>query len=172
MFVRFSKPKAKILYADNAVITRHNGRPTLMVRIGNGRTELLTDLKVQLNILLHETSREGRTYRRVHELRLVRGGLPIFPLTHTLMHDIDERSPLAGLDGAGLAATDARLLLTLEARDPGLAAMVYDLRTYAAAQICFGMHYSDTVSEEEDGRILVDLRRISIIEPDDPAAED
>ena len=60
VFVRFSKPKAKIVYADNPVITRHNGRPTLMIRIGNGRMTMLTDTHLRLSALIGETTREGR----------------------------------------------------------------------------------------------------------------
>jgi len=168
VFVRFSKPKAKIVYAENAVITRHNGRPTLMVRIGNGRTSLLTDLEVRLDALLHRTTEEGRRYRGVHELRLNRTAIPIFPLTHTLMHEIDAQSPLAGLDADTLAASDAWLVLSLEARDPGLAATVYDQRMYPASRIKFAMRYCDTISDEGDGHVVMDLRRISLIEPDHP----
>ncbi len=170
VFVRFSKPRAKIVYADNAVITRHNGRPTLMVRIGNGRTTLLTDLKVELNALLHRTTDEGRHYRGVHELRLNRVTIPIFPLSHTLMHEIDAQSPLAGLTAAKLAASDLWLVLSVEARDPGLAATVYDLRMYPASRIKFDMHYSDAIVEADSGHVVMDLRRISLIEPDHPAA--
>ena len=171
VFVRFSKPKAKIVYADNAVITRHDGRPTLMIRIGNGRLSMLTDVKVQLNALIHETTREGRTYRRARELRLDRAAVPIFPLAHTLMHVIDTQSPLAGLDAEAIAAQDVRLLLSLDARDPDLAATVHDLRSYGPSQIKFGMHYADAISEADDGRISVDLRRISLIEADDPVTD-
>jgi inward rectifier potassium channel len=169
VFVRFSKPRAKIVYADNAVITRHNGRPTLMLRIANGRTSLLTDLKVQLNALMHEVTDEGRRYRAVHELRLARANTPMFPLTQTLMHEIDAQSPLAGLDADSLAASDVWLFLSVEARDPGLAAMVHDLRMYPATRIKFGMHYSDAITSDDGGHVVADLRRISLIEPDRPA---
>jgi inward rectifier potassium channel len=169
VFVRFSKPKAKIAYAEDAVITRHNGRPTLMIRIGNGRTSLLTDLKVELNALLHQTTDEGRRFRGVRQLELARTTVPMFPLTHTLMHVIDAQSPLAGLDAEEMAASDVWLVLSVEARDPGLAARVYDLRMYPATRIKFGMHYTDAITTDDGGHVEMDLRRISLIEPDDPA---
>src|SRR5580698_1811826 len=56
VFVRFSKPKTRILYSDNVVITRHNGRPTLFIRIGNRRTTMLTNTAVRVHVLLPETS--------------------------------------------------------------------------------------------------------------------
>ncbi len=171
LFVRFSKPKARIVYADNAVITRHNGAPTLMVRIGNGRATLLADVKVGVNALVRETSREGHAIRRVQELHLVRSALPMFPLTLILMHVIDEHSPLAGFDSERFAASDIRLLLTVEARDPSLGAIVYDLKSYGPADILPGMHFVDTISQDDDGHIVGDLTRISLIAPDEGEEE-
>jgi len=171
LFVRFSKPKARIIYAENAVITRHNGVPTLMLRIGNGRATLLADVKVGLNALVKETSREGHGIRRVQELHLVRAAMPLFPLTLILMHVIDEHSPLAAFDHESLMASDIRLLLTVEARDPGLGAIVYDLKSYAPADILPGMHFVDTISQDDDGHIVGDLTRISLIAPDEGEGE-
>ncbi|MGH7044096.1 MAG: ion channel, partial [Acetobacteraceae bacterium] len=70
-FVRFSRPRANLLWADRAVVTHHNGRPTLMVRIANGRTSLLVDGTARLYALIAERTEEGQFYRRIHELVLV-----------------------------------------------------------------------------------------------------
>ncbi|MEP6968488.1 MAG: ion channel [Pseudomonadota bacterium] len=171
VFVRFSKPRARIIYADNPVITRYNGVPTLMIRIGNGRMTMLTDTHLRLSALIREMTREGRDYRRVHHLRITPSMAQMFPLTLTVMHQIDPESPLSGLDVAGLADSDIRFLLSVEARDPGLAAVVHDLKAYAGPDIRLGMHYADLITQGDDGRILADLTRISVIEPDDVAGE-
>src|ERR1700738_1330510 len=84
-FVRFSRPRAKLIFAANPVVAMHNGKPTLMVRIGNGRAAVLADAKAQLSVLLSETSAEGNLLRRAQELRLERAHIPIFPLFWTLM---------------------------------------------------------------------------------------
>jgi inward rectifier potassium channel len=170
IFVRFSRPRAKFVFADCAVINRHNGRPTLMVRIGNGRTSILTRTVVQVNVLLNETSPEGARYRRVHELRLIRAAIPIFPLITTFMHEIDDRSPLAGLNLAEIAKTDARLMVSIEAFDPALGTMVQDLKSYGAADIRHGWRFMDSVTVHEDGEVVADLTRISQIEPETRAA--
>jgi len=166
VFVRFSKAKAKIVYADTAVIARHNGRPTLMLRIGNARAGVLTRVSVHLNALVREVTTEGHRFRRIHELPLVRSTMPIFPMLLTLMHEIDEHSPLAGLDGHGFIESDMNIIVSLEARDPELAAMVYDVKTYSAADLRPGMRFVDAVSQHRDGYTLADLTRISLIEPD------
>ena len=164
-FVRFSRPRAKLIFAANPVVAMHNAKPTLMVRIGNGRAAPLTDATAKLSVLLFETTAEGNLFRRVQELRLQRAHLPIFPLTWTLMHVLDERSPLYGYSGSRAIEADVRLFLTLEARDPTLATMVHDVHTYAPEDIRFGMRYADAVTIE-DGIPVADLTKISVLEPD------
>jgi inward rectifier potassium channel len=165
-FVRFSRPRAKLVFAANPVVAMYNGKPMLMVRIGNGRAAILTDAAAKLNVLLSETTAEGKLFRRAQELRLERMHLPIFPLTWTLMHALDERSPLHGYDAARAIEADARLFVTLEARDPTLATMVHDIRSYAPGDIRFGMRYADVITTAQDRTPVGDLSRIGALEPD------
>src|SRR5579871_792574 len=112
LFVRFSKPRAKIVYADKAVITSHNGVSTLMVRIGNGRANLLTNVQLQLHALIKEISREGHSSFNMHELKLGREKVPSFPLLLTLMHTIDASSPLLGFDAEAMVQSEVRLFVS------------------------------------------------------------
>jgi inward rectifier potassium channel len=127
-FVRFSRPRAKLVFAANPVVAMHNGKPTLMVRIGNGRAAVLTDGTATLNVFFLDTTAEGRSFRRAQELRLERAHIPIFTIFWTLMHVLDEQSPLHGYDSARAIEADARVFVTLEARDPTLATVVQDVR--------------------------------------------
>ena len=165
-FVRFSRPRAKLVFAANPVVAMHNGKPTLMVRIGNGRAGVLADAAAKLNVLLSETTAEGKLFRRAQELRLERAHIPLFPLDWTLMHVLDERSPLHGYDMARAIEADARVFVTLEARDPTLATSVHEIRTYMPEDIRFGMRYTDAVTIAEDGTPVADLTRVGALEPD------
>jgi inward rectifier potassium channel len=166
LFVRFSKPKPKILFADQAVVTSHNGSPALMVRIANGRMTLLTNATVQLGVVLLEESAEGHPLRRLHDLALSNANLSLFPLTWTVMHVIDEKSPLAGYDSDRFEEGDARLFLSIEARDNAIGALVHDMRIYTAANVLFGMHYAEAVTLDDQRRPVADLSRLSLVEPD------
>jgi inward rectifier potassium channel len=165
-FVRFSRPRAKLVFASHPVVAMHNGKPTLMLRTGNGRANVLLDAAAKLNVLLSVTTAEGKLFRRAQELRLERTHLPVFPLTWTLMHVMDERSPLYGYDAAQVVAARAQVFVTLETRDPTLATLVYEIRSYAAEEIRFGMRYVDAVTLEVDGTPVADLTKIGEMEPD------
>ena len=127
-FVRFSRPRANLVFAANPVVAMHKDKPTLMIRVGNGRVTMLTDAGAKVNVMLSETTPQGKPFRRAQELRLERAYIPAFPLSWTLMHVLDERSPLHGYDAARTIAADARVFVTIEARDPTLATTVEEIR--------------------------------------------
>jgi len=165
-FVRFSRPRAKFIFAANPVVAMHKGKPTLMVRIGNGRAAGLVDARAQLNVLLNEITADGNVLHRARELRLERAHIPIFPLFWTLMHVLDERSPLHGYDAARAIKASAQVFVLLEARDPTVATTVHEFRNYAARDIRFGMRYQDAVTTAADGAPVLDLTKIGALEPD------
>lgn len=166
LFVRFARPKARVRYAENAVIASHEGQPTLMIRIANGRRSLLYNAEAHLNLLLTRVTSEREVIRRVFELRLTRSRLPIFSMSWVLMHRIDETSPLHGYDEAKLVQHDARLLLGVEAHDTTVSAEVVDMKSYDSDHILFGRRYAASVSLDALGRPLVDLTAVGNTEPD------
>jgi inward rectifier potassium channel len=165
-FVRFSRPRAKLVFAPHPVVAVRSGKPPLMLRIGNGRAGVLMDAAAKLNVLLSVTTAEGRRLRRAQELRIERVHLPAFPLFWTLMHVLDERGPLYGYDAARAIEGEAEVFVTIEARDPTLATLVYDHRNYAPEDIRFGMRYADPIFAEDDRSLVADLTRIGALEPD------
>ena len=104
--------------------------------------------------------------RRVYELRLVRSRLPMFPLAWTLMHRIDDQSPLQGYDAARLKEHDVQLWLGVEARDVTLAAEIVDTKGYVPAEIAIGMRYVEILSVDAERNAVVDLSAISEMEQD------
>ena len=166
IFVRFSKPRAKFVFADHPVVTTHNGQSTLMLRVGNGRAAVLANARVQMSVLLSEQSVEGTSFRRTHELALARNTIPVFALTWTIMHRIDEHSPLHGHDAASFVTDDVRMFVSLEARDPDLGTVVHDLHDYDPSDVLFGMRYADVITIDEFKRPTADMTRMSEVEPD------
>jgi inward rectifier potassium channel len=166
LFVRFSRAKAKILYSDNLVISTRNGRPTLMLRFANGRLSIMTGANVRIFVLLEERTAESESFRRIHDLKLVQSHLPVFVMPWTVLHVIDKASPLHELDADALVAAGARIIVTVEARDQTLAALVQDVKSYPADTIRFGMHFAEAVTLDGAGSATADLSRISLLDPD------
>jgi inward rectifier potassium channel len=165
LFVRFSRPKAQIRYATNAVITVHNGQPTLMIRIANGRLSLITDASAHLGMMRAQRT-DGQVLRQIYELPLIRARVPLFPLTWVLMHPIDATSPLQGYDAALLIRDDVHLWVSITGHDSILATTIVDTQTYQPADILSGMRYAGTISADSEGHPTFDLNELSEIEPD------
>ena len=162
VFVRFSRPKARMVYSDRMIVTPHDGVPTLMLRVAHGRAGNLTNMTVTIDALMPRVTAEGANYRQLISLKLARSTMPMVGLIMTVMHVIDETSPLAPYDEARLAAENVRFVVSIEARDPDLAAVVHDLKTYQAADVLFGARFADAVTREDSGALIVDLTRISV----------
>ena len=137
-----------------------------MVRIANGRMTLLTNATVRMGVVLFEESAEGHSLRRLHDLALSNASLSLFPMTWTVMPEIDENSPLAGYGAERLADCDAHLFLTIEARDHALGAAIHDMRIYTAGEVLYGMHYAEAVTVDDQLRPVADLTRLSLVETD------
>src|ERR1035437_6374378 len=170
-FVRFSKPKAKIIFADRPVVTLRGGCPVLMVRVGNGRVNALSDAVARITVLLLEVAPDGQHFRRALDLKLTRSDLPFFPLTWTLMHELDASSPLHGLKLGDSVCEQLRILLSISARDPALGAQVHAAQGYRGADIAFGMRYADAVTWDGKDTSVADMRKISVIEPEAPTPD-
>jgi inward rectifier potassium channel len=165
-FVRFSRPQAKLVFAANPVVAMYRAKPTLMLQVANGRPGVLMDATAKLNVLFSETAADGRLVRRAQELRLERAHLPLYPLSWTLAHVLDEKSPLHGYDSERVLKAQARIFVMLEAYDPTLATSVHAIRTYAPEDIRFGVRYRDPISIGNDGLPVLDLGTIGALEPD------
>lgn len=169
VFVRFSRPKAKILFARHAVVSRGGDQVQLMVRIGNGRMHALYDATVRMTTLVAETGPDGQPFRRMVDLALQRCDMPFFPLTWTLIHTITDDSPLAALrhmDPQGLLQSGLRVMLSVTMRDPSLGAQVYAAHSYAAQDIALNMRYADAITANGENHSVADMGKISDMEPE------
>jgi inward rectifier potassium channel len=165
LFVRFSRPKAQIRYATNAVVAVHNGQPTLMIRIANARLSLITDASAHLGMIRAQRI-DGQVLRQIYELPLIRARVPLFPLTWTLMHPINAASPLQGYDAARLIEDDVHLWVSITGHDSILATTIVDTQAYEPPDILCGMRYTGTISADAEGHPTFDLRELSEMEPD------
>ena len=169
VFSRFSRPRARFVFAKRPVIGQHDGKPTLMLRLANARQNRIAGATARLWLLTTDTTIENRPYRRFRELKLIRNENPTFALSWTIFHVIDAQSPMAGMDATSLKATDAGLLLTVSGLDEQLVQELHARNAYTHADIGWGEHYADILSADEDGRIRIDYGRLDESEPDERA---
>jgi inward rectifier potassium channel len=156
IFARFSRPNARLLFAENPVISSHEGKPTLMVRFVNERHNIIGNAAAKLWLMRNEVSLEGGTIRRFYELPLVRDEHPALALSWTLYHVIDQASPLYGMSADEVAASDVSLVVVVSGYDVVAAQTIHARKSYDYPDIRFGHRYADILDRTEDGRLRID----------------
>ena len=156
IFARFSRPHARLMFADNPVISSHEGKLTLMLRLANERHNIISNATARVWVFKDMVSMEGQSFRRFYELALIRNDSPALALSWTLFHVLDEESPLYGLDADSLAAANVSLVVVVSGYDVVAAQTVHARKSYNHPEICFGHRYAEILGTTEDGRLRVD----------------
>ncbi len=164
VFARFAKPTAKVRFSEVAVIAPYKDIEGLMFRLVNGRTSQLLEVGAQVLFARFENE-NGKPVRRFDILELERRKVAIFPLSWTIVHPIDEGSPLFGLTADDLRRSDAEILVLLTATDETFAAIVHTRSSYKTDEIRFGHKFVSIYNEMRNGEpISIDIRKLSEIE--------
>ncbi len=159
MFARFSQPTARVMFSSVAVITPYDGVPTLMFRAANQRRNQILEAQMRVRLMRDEVSIEGQFMRRVYDLTLVRSQNPMFSLSWTAMHPIDEQSPLYGVTPELLDQAETSLVVTLSGLDETVSQTIYARHTYVCRDILWNMRFVDILSKTKEGNRFVDYSR-------------
>ncbi|NER52105.1 MAG: ATP-sensitive inward rectifier potassium channel 10, partial [Symploca sp. SIO1A3] len=164
MFARFSLPTAKVIFSNVAVITPYNGVPTLIFRTANKRRNRILEAQVGVSLLRDEITKEGDFMRRFYDLKLVRNQTPIFALTWTVMHTIDESSPLYGATPESLVDNNSEIVMILTGLDETVSQTIHARHSYIESEIFWNHRFVDIFSRTRNGRPLIDYTRFHDVE--------
>ena len=159
IFARFSRPSARLLFANNPVVAAHEGVSTLMVRFANERHNVIGNATARLWMFKDILTAEGQEIRRFYELPLLRNENPALALSWTLYHVIDAQSPLDGMTPEDFAASGVSLVVVVSGYDVIAAQTVHARKSYDHRDIRFGHRYVDVLGSSDDGRIRIDYGR-------------
>jgi inward rectifier potassium channel len=165
VFARFARPVAKIIFSDVAVIAPYREIEGLMFRLVNGRSSQLIEVEIKV-LFARFVNENGRAVRRFDFLELERNKVTFLPLSLTVVHPIDNDSPLKGLTSEDYIRTDAELLILITAIDETFAQVVHTRSSYKPDAIRCGHKFVSIYNEVGDGEpISIDIRKLSQIEP-------
>ena len=165
IFARVSRPRARLIFARSPTVAPHEGAPTLVIRVANERLNMISSATARLWLSIQQATKENVQFRRFLELKLVRSENPIFALSWTLLHVIDEASPLFGLGEAELAASDAFMIVSVIGYDETAAQEVQSRHTYKVSDIRWNHRYVDILETTESGNPLLNYARLHDVEP-------
>jgi len=158
MFSKFSRPTARVLFSNVAVITPYNGTPHLMLRLANERGNRIVDAHLDLVLIQREVTSEGHQMRRFYDLPLTRERVPLLQLTWTAMHPITPDSPLYQATSELLHNNEVEIIVSLSGVDETLSQPIYARYSYIAKEILCGAHFKDIIRRTENNLTEIDFR--------------
>jgi inward rectifier potassium channel len=165
IFVRFSRPSARIVFSKAVVIAPFNGKPALMLRVGNVRQQSMVEVEFRIMFTRNEPIVEDDSFRHFYNLKLAFDRLSAWPAALTLRHIIDEQSPLFGATPESLQAERATLIASVVGIDPVIPASVQMQQDYTWRDVRFNERFVEIYTQSGDGQLTVDYGRLHETEP-------
>jgi len=160
LYGRFSKPSAKIIFSDKAIITSFKEGKALMFRVANSRDNILMEMEANTMTTYLDKS-DSRYTRRYYPLKLEIKFIYFFPLPWTIVHPIDEDSPLYGKTAKDLEELEAELLIMVKGFDDSFSQHVISRSSYKFNEIDWDVKFVRAYSTDETGETIVDLEKVS-----------
>lgn len=165
IYGRFSRPSTKIAFSHNVIITPHKEKMALMFKIVNQRNSVLLNTKVHVLLsLVNEDSETNMVTRQYYNIPLETDFVRYFPLTWTLVHLINDDSPLYDLTLSEIRGKLAELLIIIEAFDETYSQTVIRKHSYAEHQWATGVKFKKNFSSDDSGMIILNIDEISDLE--------
>lgn len=161
VFARFSRPMAEIIFSHNAVVAPYHGGRALMFRIANLRRSQIIELTAKVMFSRFEIDANGQKHRRFYSLELERRKVTFFPLSWTIVHPIDEESPLAGEGMESCRDSQAEFLVLLTGIDESFSQAVHARTSYLSNEVIWNARFRSILELREGTRpVSIDVSRI------------
>jgi inward rectifier potassium channel len=160
LYGRFSKPSAKIIFSDTAIITPFQNGKALMFRVANSRDNILMEMEANAMMTFLDKN-DNKFTRKYFPLKLQIKFIYFFPLPWTIVHQIDEESPLYGKTAKDLQDLEAELLIMVKGFDDSFSQHVITRSSYKYDEIEWDVKFVRAYSSDETGETIVDLPKVS-----------
>jgi inward rectifier potassium channel len=156
LYGRFSRPSARILFSQNALIAPYREIKSLQFRIANQRHNTL--MEIEARVLLVFVEKSGDQYNRKYfELKLERNSVYFFPLTWTIVHPIDEDSPFYGKTETEIKLFESEILILIKGFDDTFSQVVHSRYSYTSDEIIWNAKFIRAFNNEQNGDIVFNI---------------
>lgn len=171
VFSKFSLPTTRVAFSRYAVITDHEGKRTLLFRAGNRRSNVIVEATIHVVAVYATVTAEDRLFYKAVDLALVRDRQVGMSRGWTLMHVIDETSPLHELDAKRLKELEFELYIALTGIDDVSMQAVHAVHRYNDDEIKLDHHFEDTLLMLDNGEYMIDMTKFDAVVPDTAARD-
>jgi inward rectifier potassium channel len=163
VFGRFARPSARIGFSPTMIVAPYRDARSLQFRVVNRRPNNLIDLEARLTLMTVESG-DGRLVRKYTILELERPQVLFFPLTWTVVHPIDNTSPLFGKTAQDLQRLQAEVLVMLKGFDDTFGQTVHTRYSYRFDEITWGARFLPAFEFDRNGDMHVEVNKVGLLE--------
>ena len=165
VFTRFSRPRSRLLFSQVAVVAPYEEHQALMLRLVNQRHGTIAEASARLTLLRRTHTAQNKVLRRFLDLKLERPSTPVISLSWTLIHVIDEFSPLWGMTAEQLQEVNGMLIVSVSGYDESISASVVARQTYSAHSVLFDHEFIDVMEQLPTGEMTLDMAHFHDVAP-------
>lgn len=155
IYGRFSRPMAYINFSNNALISPYQDKTAVMFRFVSYKiNHTLTDVEIKVNLALTLVENEKPVFK-FYQLPLERNRVDSLVMNWTIVHPIDEQSPLYGLTPEDLEAADAEIYVLVRGFDDIFSNTVLTRSSYTFREIIFNAKFIPMYHESEDNTTTI-----------------
>jgi inward rectifier potassium channel len=155
MFGRFARPRAYLLFSEHALVSPYKGGSALMFRFASYKdNHTLTDVEIRVNIGL-QVQEDGTALYKYYDLILERTKVESLPMNWTVVHPIDDKSPLLGFSPEDMKASDVEVYVLIRGFDDVYSNFVQQRTSYTYEEIQFNRKFIPMYRESDDGRTTI-----------------
>jgi inward rectifier potassium channel len=160
LYGRFSRPEAKIVFSENMLVSPYKNGKALMLRMSNAQRSEMIETESVIFVSLNQRSEAGQLERRFYPLPLEISKISFFSLSWTLVHPLDENSPLHGFSLEELKEAQTEIMVLVKGIEEANQQMVHARRSYTADEIVSGAKFLPVISRNGRGKAYVITSKI------------
>jgi inward rectifier potassium channel len=159
LYGRFSRPTAKILFSNNALIAPFKEGKAFMFKLVNARPNTLIEAEVSVIFAYDEIGVE-KPIRRFQSLKLDISKISFLALSWTVVHPIDEESAMFGITQEDFKLMNVEVFILLKAIDDAYATQVYTRSSYRNEDVVWNAKFRNIIEQTSSGKLTIDVNRI------------
>ena len=165
LYGRFSKPKAVIKFSKHLIVRDFKEHRAIMFRLMNSRKNMMIEPHVTVTLAVSEMDSETKDYKRnFYQLGLERDKIMYLPTMWTIVHELDEKSPLAKYTNEELQKLDAEMYILLEYHDEAFSQKLFKIYSYKFDQLKIDVKFQSSFMFNEEGYVLLDHDKLDELE--------
>jgi len=164
LYGRFSKPKAAIRFSDVLVLRPFKQNRAIMFRLMNKRANVMIEPEITVTLAINELDEKGYLSRKFFKLDLERDKIMYLPTTWTVVHEIDDDSPLKNYTDEQIVALNAELLILIEYYEDAFAQNVYQMHSYSFNVLKNNRKFVPAYYFDENDQSILDHSKLSVTE--------